>query len=310
MNTQENNQNVNLIHNNRYVNSINNNEQLLVTTYRDVAKKALTELSISLIFTGLTAIFVTPFSLPMLFALPVIMVLFNAVIRSIPIHIQSKITALRASGGNEDEIRKLERYLAFSLKVVKVVCPFNFAIVDINTRGLIMHEAGHFLAASALYKNANPSVKLYPGKTGNPLWLFTGETTWSNKELTPFGQSIGSQNSEMIAAGAGAGISLLGSIILLTLSYKYRHTKPELSRYFLASAIATIVQHIFYALSAFWEKGNNYNDFGILWAGGINPIVSIICLALPLMVRAGLAIKESFQRNRAIPLQNSRSLET
>lgn len=285
--------------NNQIVNTTNNQHPLQVPTLQIVVKKALKELAISLCFTAITAAFiVTPFSLPILFALPLIMVIFNTTVRCIPIMIQRRINTLKAQGADEQRVHKWERHLERSLKFVKVICPLNFAIVDINTRGLVLHEAGHAVAATALYKNANPSIALYPGKTGNPLWLYTGETNWSNKEMTGLGKSLGSKGANLVTVGAGAAFSIINCIVLFTLSYKLRKTNPELSRYFLASAIATTVQHIFYALSALWERSNSYNDFSAMWAGGIHPFVSILFLALPLIVRAGLSVKEAFQRNR------------
>ncbi len=266
------------------VNPVDDREQLVVPTIHEVVNRASQELFMSLLSTGVAAAFtVTPLSLPSLFAMPIVMAIFNTIIRRIPILIHSKITSLRASGQNKEKIKELEQKLAYSLKVIKVVCPLNFAMVDINTRGLLVHEGGHCIAASVLYQNAKPLIKIYPApKRGNPLWFFTGEANWSNKEMTTLGQTLGRKNSHLIAAGAGTGCALISIIAMLTLSHKNKQKHPERSRYLLASAIATTVQHIFYALSAFWQKSKNH-DFRTLWEGGVHPLVSVAFLALPLL---------------------------
>lgn len=279
----------------------------VVPKIQDVAKRALLELVIGCVFAGIAACFmVSPLSIGLLFVTVAATVLFNIIVRSIPVYIQSQIDILKKQDPVDkktlDRIALLEKRLSTSLNVVKVVCPMAFSVVDMNTRSLITHEAGHAITSMALYKNANPNIQLYPHSASgwNPFWMFTGDTSWSTKQLTPLGEMIGRNGSAILTIGAGAGFSVLFGIFALIASHKCKDKHPELSRYFLASAISSIVQQVFYALSALWQtNARSVHDFVQLWASGIHPALAAIALALPLIIRGIIFLYDYLkQRNQ------------
>jgi hypothetical protein len=278
----------------------------------ELAKRTLLELGIGCVFAGITAFFVTTsLGIGILFASVAATVLFNTILRSIPIYLQMELNLLKNTQGLSEKDRKrvqlLEARLEISQNVVKIFCPIIYTNIDMCTRSLMTHEAGHAIAALALYKNSNPVISIYPAHAWSPFWSFTGDTTWKNNQLSSLGELIGRKASNLVCVAAGSGLAVISSIFGLAIAKKYEDSNPELSSYFLASSISTIAQHVIYALSAFWESSaNKFHDFLQLWAGGINPVVSVIAIALPLIVRGSMVLydhlKESLSINTPIYL--------
>lgn len=270
-----------------------------VQLIKEIAYTAFKELAVSLVFTTITAFFIpTTLSIAAAFTAAAVMVLFNVLVRCFPAYTNYQLFALtcRIRQLKTDSIQcirtskeidrleslqeELEKKNRVRTNIANFICPTVFASFDAQTFGVLRHEAGHAIAAIALYQNSKPKIVVNGPFNG-------GVTTFYPGALTKLGESVGRKNVELIVAGAGAGISILFSCISLVLSRKFRDSHPQLSRYFLSSAIAGVVHHVFYAISAFFtSKENLSHDFVRLWTGGIHPIVSIITMvAIPLIVK-------------------------
>lgn len=265
-----------------------------------VAKRSLLELGIGCVCAGITSIFVTTgIGIAILFASVVATVLFNTILRSVPIYLQMELFQLKNTQGlsekDKQRISILEDRLKMSKIVVEIFCPIVYTQIDTTTRSLLTHEAGHALAALAFYKNANPKISIYPGSIWTPFWTFTGDTSWngSNSSLTTLGKLVGRNAANLICVAAGTGLAIISSISGLIIARKCEESHPELSRYCLVSSISTIAQHILYALSVFWESHpRSIHDFMQLWAGGIHPVLAAFTISLPLIVRGCLFLSD------------------
>lgn len=276
---------------------------------KQVAMATLKELVVSLVFATVTAFFiVTPMSIALLFVSIAIMGIFNTVVRAVPAYTEHlrneqvkelrglKQTRVRTANTQTQindltlKIEQLEAHRKDRVYLASFFCPATFALIDYQARGIVTHEAGHTLAALALYRNPRPTLTVTPYQGGL--------TSYFPQHLSTLGQKVGEKAANLIVTGAGAGISLIFSTIALAFSRKYRESHPEASRYLLATAITNIAAHIFYALSAFWtSKKDLAHDFISLWAGGIHPIVSIIAMvAIPLIVRGGMLLYDQLKK--------------
>lgn len=148
----------------------------------------------------------------------------------------------------------------------------SFAILFGATGNLLIHEAGHVVAAAYVYKDLSAQIRI----TG----LFKAATSWSSTGLTPFGTFLGDLNSRLLVCVAGPLTAILAGAGALVVSKMLFNRYPELSRYLAASAIVTIAYQILYALSALWTSQTDLgHDFVMLWHVGVNPVVAGICLA-------------------------------
>ncbi len=170
-------------------------------------------------------------------------------------------------------------------RFLKELTPYHFSFLDVTTRNVIVHEAGHALAALAVYQNASPKIAIYPG--------MGGATSYYNDNLSWFGKLLGRKNSDLLVCGAGAAMAILFSIGSLAAAKRCSSDKPELKMYLIATAIVSIVQHIFYALTAFITGADQLShDFVALWSHGINPLIAIIAMIfLPIFVYYSIPAK-------------------
>lgn len=177
------------------------------------------------------------------------------------------------------------------------MAPTCFSVLDSTTRDVVIHEGGHALAASALYKNANPKITVMP--------LQGGVTTFWINGLTKVGKFFGEKGSRLIVAGAGPAAAVLADTIHIGVAHVIRKTHPTLSSYLKITAIISLIGHVMYALSALSIKQQMPgHDFVALWMGGIHPVASIVAMvALPLIVKLGLCaydhIRAKQKENRA-----------
>lgn len=162
-----------------------------------------------------------------------------------------------------------------------------FAVFDAFTRGILVHEGGHYVAATCLFDTPAKMV-LFP--------FDKAVTQFSLRRLRPLGNSLGRKLSVMITTAAGAGISIVTSMFQLVAAHKCRSSHPELSRYLKMTAFFNVMNHAGYALSSFWTslKAKPGHDFLLLQKiAGISPIVAcIVIVALPLMVQLGLYLAQ------------------
>jgi hypothetical protein len=256
---------------------------------KEVALATLKEIAISFAIVGICCLFVaTPAGVGFLLTTTAAMVGFNFFIR-----ILGGYTAYKLIHA-EDEKQKLK--YGSTLTFLSYICPLTYSMVDVYSRNVLVHEAGHALAAMACYKNANPKVVILPPDGGY--------TQYQEGPLTRFGQTIGSRASNVLVSGAGAGLALFSSVVQISASHKLEKSHPALSKYLFFSAIFSIVQHITYALTALVTSPENLShDFVSLWLGGIHPIAAVaFMIVVPIIIKIILYMIDSYKERGVKPL--------
>ncbi len=158
------------------------------------------------------------------------------------------------------------------LKVIEWIPPTNFALLFGTTGNLLLHEAGHVVAASAVYNNLESQITI----TG----LFRAATSWTRIGTTFFGDLMGELNARLFVCVAGSLTATFIASIALVASVYYKDRFPELSKYVILSALVTIAYQILYALSALVASQSDLgHDFVMMWQVGVHPILSSLILA-------------------------------
>lgn len=268
-------------------------ETLIHRLIREVALSSLKELACGLAMTGMTCCFVATAAIPGLWMTAISIVAFNTLFRCGSAYLEYKIQQLKHSRFNEsDRIKDLEKCQNF----LQFICPISFSGLDQMTTSVLTHEAGHALAAAAVYEHANPRIEIFPGKGGM--------TTFNPSALTHFGKWLGPKLSAVFTILAGPVAGIFSATALLGLSHYLQDNHPRLSLYLQISAVVNIVQHVFYALSALGQKASSMagHDFVMLWKiGHIHPIIAAISMAaLPILVKVGLLALKNRHRHQAV----------
>lgn len=256
------------------------NTDIVSELVKKVAKRSLIELAVSLSFTGITILFVPAFiGTGSLVAFTLAVVALNTFLRMGCAAIEYKVHQLKNI--QTPEARLFSHRLTFLGKIISWIAPYNFSLLDETTRNVLVHEAGHAMAASSVYKNARPRIEVYPFKGG--------ATSFCPKELTKFGKYLGWKNADLLVSGAGAGISMIAALASIIAAHKM-DKNSEVRKYLIMTAISTIVQHIFYAFTALWTSPENLgHDFIALWRHNIHPLAAVATMiALPLITFGGL----------------------
>lgn len=158
----------------------------------------------------------------------------------------------------------------------------SFATIDLFVRQTLVHEMGHYTAASLLYVDANPHISLLPGVGGN--------TTAYLGELSPLGELLGSKVSKILFHAGGPLFGTALAIADLYAAYRLQSSHPEISGRLVACALINVVYHTSYALSAFSSSAKGH-DFCRLAALGVHPVAAAVCIvAVPLLFT--LALKQ------------------
>lgn len=147
----------------------------------------------------------------------------------------------------------------------------------------LIHECGHLIASSLLFTNSHPTIRLH---------LLGGITYYEDSPLSSVGSKIGFDNSIVLRAASGSIISVIVSLAYLITHHQIKHHHPEISRYLICMIVFTLIHHIWYALSTFYQTSDNpmysRHDFINLSAHGIHPLISVIAiLAVPLTYQIG-----------------------
>lgn len=231
-------------------------------TIRKIALLTLTELGVSLAIVFAVSFFLSP-----LFS---VSLLLNGVLLQTAVNVALRILGTYAEKKSWKKVADICQFLA----------PLSF-YSNTATNGVILtHEMGHVMAIRALYNGAQPRVVIEPFRRGDT--LFRPHT------LSFLGQRLGLQKSIVCITSAGAGAAVLLSTALLVTGIKMRKKHPTLARYCIMSAISTLAQHVFYAISALWTSAAKLShDFVRLAACGIHPLVSaLVMIAIPLIAAA------------------------
>ncbi len=142
-----------------------------------------------------------------------------------------------------------------------------------------IHECGHVIAASALFKEPNIKVTINPFKGGNTSYTVS-------KGLTKVGEFLGKENAILLTTAAGFMASTFFAMFEFGLAYHLKEQYPNLSECLNHHAIAQILNDVVYALTTFFTHQSNLgHDFMRLWqVGGVHPLIPIaFMIILPLI---------------------------
>jgi hypothetical protein len=271
------------------------NQELFNKLVKNVAIESLQEFAVSLALTGITCFFVaTPGGIAILLATTVTIVAINALIRSGAAYCAYRYEQLDQLH-SEDAEQEKEAY-RFVIKAAEYLCPLSFSILDSTTRDVLIHEGGHALAATLLFKGANPSITINP--------LEGGVTRYYQRGLTSLGEMLGTQKADFIISAAGTAASLGYSLLNIILADRLAESHPQLSKYLLVMGITSILNSIIYAASALFTAFPGH-DFAALWRGGLHPVASIAMMVLLPLIVKGILFAIDYS---ASPVNSSLSL--
>ena len=233
---------------------------------KDIAKSALLEFAISLLLTGISYCFIaTPAAAATLGIGLAIQTIVSLAIRIYIGYCNYHQQTLPAQ-----EAPPLEE---------KWLGAYSFAWGSAHNAQVVVHEAGHALAAKALLQGVNTKITLLPynGGVTNIQW----------KGVSWLGEKIGHERIQPLISAAGPLLTLALSTVLLGVGLAHLDTSPEISRMLIVSALIDFVTHILYALSALTSNLTRFShDFFALWQlGNIHPIVAAVAIAaIPVLV--------------------------
>jgi hypothetical protein len=242
---------------------------------QEIALDSLKELVVSLGMTAVTCIFVAEVAIPTMVIAAITTVAINTLVRA-------SIAAIIRTPAFTNQSKDLQM---FEHETLNLIAPYIFAIFDLCTRCVLVHETGHAIAANLVYLNPNTSIEVYP--------LKGGVTMMTRGALTNFGKYLGKTNSDVLVSAAGPLAASLLALIDLGVAHKIKDTHPKLHKTLVFTAIFNVANHAIYAISAFWEN-NLSHDFKYLWTvGNIHPATAAICIiALPIVFQGCLMVSE------------------
>ncbi|WP_068469611.1 hypothetical protein [Candidatus Protochlamydia phocaeensis] len=270
------------------------NQDVIKSIITTIALNSLKELAISLAITGVTCLFVATPAIPTLIIVAVSIVALNTIFRTFSGLLTYQLHQLNQSPSAQEEERESVK---MGIKFCQFMCPITFSILDSTNRDVLIHEAGHALAAAAVYQKARPTIEIFP--------LEGGVTRFFITPLTKLGNFLGEKNARLFVTAAGPGAAILAAATHIGLAHYLKDSHPELSHYFLCTAITSVFQHVTYALSALWmAKPSIGHDFVHLWqVGNIHPIVAAITMvAIPLVVKGALFAIEHYRSKKEVSL--------
>ncbi len=245
-------------------------EELLNKLVKEVALSSLKEFIVSGVITGIACHFVAVAAIPTLLIGTISILAINIFSRSLSAYM---ILIMHREGEDNPQLN-------FIYQLSQCICPMSFSALENTTTGVLVHEAGHALAAMTVYKDARASIEVFP--------FMGGVTRFYRGSLTAVGEQLGARVSRLCVTAAGPLAGILVASGEIGLAHYVQDDHPQLSLYLLSMGIMSIAQHVIYALSALWEKSPSPgHDFVQLWRlGGIHPIQAAICMvALPMLVK-------------------------
>lgn len=243
--------------------------QTLVT---DIAKISLLELATGIVIAAVVSPFMMPAGVVSVLITTVNVVLANVALRVV----QAFNRFLLERGSQQGSIFKCQKKFD---TLSNDYAAWSFASLDRN-RDTLTHEWGHYTAFKTLYQG-DASIQVNPFQGGS--------TSFTIKGLNPLGNLLGERVSMGVLAAAGPLFSMITSLGLIAMGHFQEKESPKLAPYMKAMAAQSLIEHILYALSAYWDHSPGH-DFALLAQLGVPPIVAAITLvALPILLKAGLS---------------------
>jgi hypothetical protein len=231
---------------------------------QEVVKRSLIELSVSLCI-GTTVFFftATPLQGTLIFAAIAIQTLFNLALRL------AKTIAV------QDKQFKESAWIASSCSYL---CPTAFGYLTAINAQILLHEAGHALAANCVFQNAHPKIAITP--------CLCGLTKFSTTHLTWLGEKLGRKSAMLFVTFMGPACSLLVSSIAIAVGIAVRGRFPELGQYLMSVGKGDFFAHSFYAFTALMPgPPHSAHDYVRFRLHGIHPLfAAIVMTTIPLLV--------------------------
>lgn len=246
-------------------------------------KGALPEFALSIgLNLGAMAFFATPMSIPMMSGVVIGSMALSCVFTVHDISCQK----IRPSSKTKNQLEATRMLSRGSI---------------VNTVGwsgpnLWIHELGHALSATALFKNSQAKIWVRPFQGGATSY------TASNR-LTAVGKLLGKHRAMMVTAAAGLAASTIFVMSELGLASKCKKSHPAISQYLNLHASAFLFNEAIYGLTAFLaSKKDLGHDLVRLWqVGGVHPAIPIaVIVGLPLMQLGML----TFCRKETLPVNS------
>lgn len=168
----------------------------------------------------------------------------------------------------------------------KLPIPFALAKVATTTGLIFLHECGHALAASLLYRNANPEIRFS---------FFDGYCQYNNSTLSDLGKRIGSANASAVVAGAGPAIDIIALLAITKLS----RSNKTVARLLATKAFGLSL----YALSALWKCYSSH-DFCTVWSK--SGVFAYGALTASCLATTALVMRNAFSEKNTLEPENNK----
>lgn len=213
--------------------------------------------------------------------LPVTLVLSSALIKSVAVYLSVEIGKYLFARINGAECQMIEERVLSNCQRVS-----EFSLLNVIAAGgvaMAVHEMGHYLAASILFREANAKISISPFQSAHTTFDLSAGLSFA-------GRLLGMHTSFSLLLAAG----LLATTITATTLYvaaRYLKSHPDISSYVKMLACAQMLADISYGVLSLLEPEKMVSgDFWMLHCVvGIHPSVTIaLMLALPLAAKAAL----------------------
>lgn len=150
-----------------------------------------------------------------------------------------------------------------------------------------LHEQGHAQTINLFYKNAHPTVDVFPWKGGL--------TNHHAQHLSALGEKLGEKTVRTLIAASGTAVDLAVAATSFGVGFKIRKDHPVIGTALMGAGAIMVLSRLGYAMSAVMGGGNlnelasKGHDFAIMAVnGGISPLLSAGVIAATLPVEMGV----------------------
>lgn len=134
-------------------------------------------------------------------------------------------------------------------QAILIACGSIFAINDALNRLVLTHESGHAFTCFALFKNANPTIKIFPELSFNKAG---GYTSCNSANRSDFAIALGDIKTHVLFSSSGTIVNMLLASIMLIVAELLPTDYFESKCYLRLPGATSIIHAVYYALSALW----------------------------------------------------------
>ena len=164
------------------------------------------------------------------------------------------------------------------VKIFEWASTLSFGLLSGYNIQTLVHESGHALASTLVYKNPRPSIEIHP--------FSGGHTHFYKTALSLFGHKLGPKLSTLFVIASGPGLTLLVSSATFVLGMFLFNQGKLLGKYLLGFSLVDFANHARYAYSALHTPPYQLShDFVHLSVFGLNPVVATVgIIAIPVIL--------------------------